>query len=66
MTARVRSVVTVTTTGGVGTHEWQVSGSLEAWYAWLCRCGEGSDLPYRSEQAVRTAAAEHARAATAR
>ncbi|MCD2195805.1 hypothetical protein LQ327_20750 [Actinomycetospora endophytica] len=56
----------MTTTGGVGAHEWQVSGTLEASYFWLCRCGEGSDLPYRSEQAAASAASDHVRAQTRR
>jgi hypothetical protein len=56
----------VTTTGGAGVHEWQVSGTLEAWYTWLCRCGAGTDLPHRSEQAATAEARRHVRAATIR
>ncbi|NMO89346.1 hypothetical protein [Actinomycetospora sp. TBRC 11914] len=51
----------MTTTGGVGAHEWQVSGTLEAWYVWLCRCGERSGLPHRSEQAAAAEATAHVR-----
>ncbi len=49
----------MTTTGGSGAHEWQVSGTLEAWYFWVCRCGAGGDLPHRSEQAAAAEAAGH-------
>lgn len=51
--------VSMTQTGGSGSHRWEVAGTLTG-YFWACSCGASSEPVYGSEQQAIKAVEEHA------
>jgi hypothetical protein len=46
--------------GSTGAHEWHVEGAPQGRFFWVCKCGQGSEPVYGTENAAVEAATEHA------
>ena len=42
-------------------HTAEINGTIQGYYFWTCRCGQGSDPVFPSERAAQEAAQEHVR-----